>query len=36
MFRHNERINKKIQTCRRIISKAEKGEKEEWIIQKRL
>lgn len=30
-----ERINKKIQTCRRIISKAEKGEKEEWIIQKR-
>lgn len=30
-----ERINKKIQTCRRIISKAEKGEKEDWIIQKR-
>lgn len=30
-----ERINKKIQTCRRIISKAEKGEKEDWLIQKR-
>ena len=30
-----ERINKKIQTCKRIISKAEKGEKEDWIIQKR-
>ena len=30
-----ERINKKIQTCRRIISKSEKGEKEEWLIQKR-
>ena len=30
-----ERINKKIQTCRRIISKVEKGEKEDWIIQKR-
>ena len=30
-----ERINRKIQTCRKIISKAEKGEKEDWIIQKR-
>lgn len=29
-------INSKIQTCRRIINKAEKGEKENWIIQKRL
>lgn len=29
------RLNKKIQTCRRIINKAEKGEKEDWIIQKR-
>ena len=30
-----ERLNKKIQTCKRIINKAEKGEKEDWIIQKR-
>lgn len=30
-----ERLNKKIQICRRIINKAEKGEKEDWIIQKR-
>ncbi len=30
------KINKKIRTCRRIINKAEKGEKENWIIQKRL
>ena len=30
-----ERINKKLQTCRRIISKAEKGTKEEKLIQKR-
>ena len=30
-----ERLNKKLQTCRRIINKAEKGEKEDWIIQKR-
>lgn len=30
-----ERINKKLQTCRRIISKAEKGVKEEKLIQKR-
>lgn len=30
-----ERINKKLQTCRRIISKAEKGAKEEKLIQKR-
>lgn len=30
-----ERINKKLQTCRRIISKAEKGAKEEMLIQKR-
>lgn len=29
------RLNSKIQTCRRIISKAEKGEKEDWLIQKR-
>lgn len=31
-----ERINKKLQTCRRIISKAEKGAKEEKLIQKRI
>lgn len=31
-----ERINSKIQTCRRIICKSEKGEKEDWIIQKRV
>lgn len=30
-----KRINKKLQTCRRIISKAEKGAKEEKLIQKR-
>ena len=30
-----ERINKKLQTCRIIISKAEKGAKEEKLIQKR-
>lgn len=30
-----ERINKKLQTCRRIINKAEKGAKEEKLIQKR-
>lgn len=30
-----ERINKKLQTCRRIISKIERGEKEEKLIQKR-
>lgn len=30
-----ERLNKKIQTSKRIINKAEKGEKEDWIIQKR-
>lgn len=30
-----EKTNKKIQTCRRLISKAEKGEKEDWLIQKR-
>lgn len=30
-----ERINNKLQTCRRIISKAEKGAKEENLIQKR-
>ncbi len=30
-----ERINKKLQTCRRIISKAEKGASEESLIQKR-
>lgn len=30
-----EKINKKLQTCRRIISKAEKGAKEEMLIQKR-
>lgn len=30
-----ERLNKKIQICKRIINKAEKGEKEDWIIQKR-
>ena len=29
------RLNSKIQTCRRIISKAEKEEKEDWLIQKR-
>lgn len=31
-----DKINSKIQTCRRIISKAERGEKEDWLIQKRL
>lgn len=30
-----EKINKKLQTCRRIISKAEKGAKEGMLIQKR-
>lgn len=30
-----KKINKKLQTCRRIISKAEKGAKEEMLIQKR-
>lgn len=30
-----ERINKKLQTCRRIISKVERGEKEEKLIKKR-
>ena len=30
-----ERINKKLQTCRRIINKVERGEKEEKLIQKR-
>lgn len=30
-----ERANSKIQTCKRIIAKAEKGEKEDWLIQKR-
>ena len=30
-----DRLNSRIQTCRRIIYKAEKGEKEDWIIQKR-
>ena len=30
-----ERFNSKIQTCRRIITKAERGEKEDWLIQKR-
>mgnify|MGYP001663468798 CR=1 FL=1 len=30
-----ERINKKLQTCRRIISKVERGEKEEMLIKKR-
>ena len=30
-----ERLNKKIQTCKRIINKAEEGEKEDWIIQKK-
>ncbi len=30
-----KRINKKLQTCRRIISKVERGEKEEKLIQKR-
>ena len=30
-----DRLNSKIQTCRRIITKAEKGEKEDWLIQKR-
>ena len=30
-----DRLNFKIQTCRRIITKAEKGEKEDWLIQKR-
>lgn len=30
-----DRLNSRIQTCRRIICKAEKGEKEDWIIQKR-
>ncbi len=29
-------INSKIQTCKRIITKAEKGEKEDYLIQKRL
>ena len=31
-----DRINTKIQTCKRIILKAEKGEKEDKLIQKRL
>lgn len=31
-----ERINIKLQTCRRIISKTEKGSKEEKLIQKRI
>lgn len=30
-----DRLNSKIQTCRRIITKAEKGEKEDWLINKR-
>lgn len=30
-----DRLNSKIQTCRRIITKFEKGEKEDWLIQKR-
>jgi hypothetical protein len=29
------KLNSKIQICRRIITKAEKGEKEEWLIHKR-
>ncbi len=29
-------INTKIQTCKRVINKVEKGEKEDWLIQKRL
>ena len=31
-----EKINKKLQTCRRIISKIERGEKEEKLIKKRI
>lgn len=31
-----DRLNIKIQTCRRIINKAEMGEKEDWLIQKRI
>ena len=30
-----DRLNSKIQTCRRIITKTEKGEKEDFLIQKR-
>ena len=30
-----DRLNSKIQTCRRIIIKSEKGGKEDWLIQKR-
>ena len=30
-----DRLNSKIQTCRRIITKNEKGEKEDFLIQKR-
>ncbi len=30
------KINAKIQTCKRVINKVEKGEKEDWLIQKRL
>lgn len=30
------KLNSKIQTCKRIIDKSEKGEKEEQLIQKRL
>ncbi len=30
-----DRLNSKIQTCRRIIIKSEKGEKEDWLINKR-
>lgn len=30
-----DRLNSKIQTCRRIIIKSEKGEKEDWLIKKR-
>jgi len=29
------KINSKIQTCKRLIFNAEKGEKEDWLIQKR-
>ena len=31
-----DRLNSKIQTCRRIITKAERREKEDWLIQKRM
>lgn len=36
LTQHINNLNSKIQTCRRIISKSEKGEKEDLIIQERI